>query len=82
MAAFVDIHEAETNLPELLLRVIAGEKIVITKAGKPLAMLVPFEQKKIVRKPGSARGRIQVAPDFNAPLPNEFIDAFEGKFRA
>ncbi|MEM7129418.1 MAG: type II toxin-antitoxin system Phd/YefM family antitoxin [Chloroflexota bacterium] len=78
MTALVNIHEAKTHLSKLLLRVLAGEEILIGKAGKPIAKIVPIEQKKVKRKPGSAKGKIWIAPDFNAPLPDDILDAFDG----
>ena len=79
MTTQINIHEAKTHLSKLLLRVIAGEEIVIAKAGKPVAKIVPFEQKQTIRTPGSAKGQIWIAPDFNAPLPDEILEAFEGR---
>lgn len=79
MAAFFNIHETKTHLSKLLLRVIAGEEIMIAKAGKPIAKIVPIQQKKVTRKPGSAKGKIWMAPDFNAPLPDDILNAFEGR---
>jgi len=79
MTITINIHEAKTHLSKLLQRVIAGEEIVIAKSGKPVARIVPFEQKPVRRVPGSAKGKIWIAPDFDAPLPSEIIDAFEGK---
>ncbi|MBV7334492.1 type II toxin-antitoxin system Phd/YefM family antitoxin [Chloroflexi bacterium TSY] len=79
MTALVNIHEAKTHLSKLLLRVIAGEEILIGKAGKPIAKIVPIEPKKAGRKPGSAKGKIWIAPDFNAPLPDDILDTFEGR---
>ena len=79
MTSLINIHEAKTHLSKLLLRVLAGEEIVIGKAGRPIAKLVPFEQKMDVRKPGSAKGKIWIAPDYNAPLPDDILDAFEGR---
>jgi len=78
MVAMVNIHEAKTHLSKLLQRVIAGEEIVIAKSGKPVARIVPFEQEPKPRTPGSAKGKIWIAPDFNDPLPDEILDAFEG----
>ena len=62
----VDLHEAQTNLSKLLRRAAAGEEIVIGKAGKPVARLVPY----VVlthpkRKPGSLNGKIKVLPGFD-----------------
>lgn len=81
MTTQINIHEAKTHLSKLLQRVIAGEEIVIAKAGKPVAKIVPIEQKKVTRRPGSAKGQVWIAPDFNAPLPDEILDAFDGSTR-
>jgi len=77
MAKTVNVHEAKTQLSRLLLRVGMGEEVIIARAGKPVARLVPFNEKTQRRVPGSARGKIWVSPDFNAPLPEEFLDDFE-----
>jgi prevent-host-death family protein len=76
MTVMVNIHEAKTQLSKLLQRVIAGEEIVIAKSGAPIARLIPYEQQPTPRTPGTAKGKIWIAPDFNAPLPAEEFDAF------
>ena len=53
-----------------------GEEVVIAKAGKPVARLVPVEPPAEPRRPGSARGLGRVADDFDAPMPDEFLAAF------
>jgi len=78
MAATVNIHEAKTNLSRLLRRVSAGEEIVIAKAGRPIARLVPVTQKPARRVPGSAAGQVIIVPDFDAPLPEDILRGFEG----
>jgi prevent-host-death family protein len=75
----VNIHEAKTHLSRLLDRVAAGEEILIAKAGRPVARLVPVEPPGTPRVPGSYVGRITMTDDFDAPLPANVIDAFEGK---
>ena len=62
----VNVHEAKTHLSRLLARVEAGERIVIARAGRPIAVLSPVEQPKR-RKPGNER--ILISDDFDAPLP-------------
>ena len=54
----VNIHEAKTNFSKLLKRVQMGDEITIAKAGKPIARLVPFREKRVTRKPGTAKGLI------------------------
>ena len=78
MRITVNIHEAKTHLSRLLVRVMGGEEIVIAKAGKPIARLVPYEPSPAERVPGSARGKIVIAPDFDDPLPKEILEGFEG----
>ncbi|MBI1742289.1 type II toxin-antitoxin system Phd/YefM family antitoxin [Candidatus Acetothermia bacterium] len=77
MATQVNIHEAKTHLSRLLERVKAGEEIIIAKAGKPWARLVPVIERPTRRIPGSARGRVKLSSDFNAPLPEEILEEFE-----
>jgi len=77
MPVQVNIHEAKTHLSKLLARVKAGEEVIIAKAGKPIARLVPIESHQMRRTPGSARGKVTVAPDFDAPLPEAVLKIFE-----
>ena len=69
----VNVHEAKTNLSKLLARVAAGERIVIARAGKPVAILSPVDE-PAPRKPG--RDRIVFRADFDEPL-DEFDPAHE-----
>jgi prevent-host-death family protein len=73
----VKIHQAKTHLSRLLVRVAAGEEIVIAKGGRPIAQLVPFNRPSRDRTPGQDRGRLKIAEDFDAPLPQEMLRAFE-----
>ncbi len=72
----VNIHEAKTHLSRLLRRVALGEEVLIAKAGKPLARLVPYFEKKN-RVPGKDRGLFEIPDDFDAPLPEEALRDFE-----
>ena len=74
----VNTHEAKTQLSRLLKRVAAGEEIVIARAGKPLAKLVPCEPPLDERVAGSARGLFRVPDDFDAPLSDDLLELFEG----
>jgi len=71
----VNVQEAKTHLSRLLARVEAGEDIVIARAGRPIARLVPVAE-HISRVPGSARGDFEVPDDFDDPLPAVILDAF------
>jgi prevent-host-death family protein len=72
----VDIHEAKTRLSGLLERVAMGEEVIIAKAGKPVAKIVPLEKRPKNRILGSARGEFTVPDDLNDPLPVEIEDLF------
>jgi prevent-host-death family protein len=73
----VNIHEAKTHLSRLLKRVEAGDEVVIAKAGKPIARLSPVTTpgKRIL---GLDKGRVFIADDFDAPLPEDILRDFEG----
>lgn len=71
--AKVNTHEAKTHLSRLLERVAEGEEIVIAKAGKPVAKLVPYSEQKTPRKLGALKGKIRVAPDWDSDETNEEI---------
>lgn len=75
----VNIHEAKTNFSKLVDAVMHGEEIIIAKAGKPAAKLVPIVAIKPQRKPGALKGKIKISKDFNTPLPDDILDQFEGK---
>lgn len=77
----VNIHQAKTELSKLVERVEAGEEIVIARAGKPAAKLVPLTRSRGHRRLGMLDGKFQIPDDFNAPLPDSVIRAFEGRKR-
>jgi len=74
----VNIHQAKTHLSRLLQRVAAGEEVTIARAGVPVARLVAVEQKSKTRPLGMDRGRIWIADDFDAPLPDDLLKEFYG----
>lgn len=73
-----NLYEAKSSLSQLVERAAAGEEIVIAKAGRPLARLVPFSRPAGARQPGGWKGRMVIAEDFDE-LPAEILDAFEGR---
>ncbi len=78
MARILNLYEAKTRLSSLVEEAAAGKEIVIAKAGVPRARLVPLKP-RVRRRPGGSKGRIWIAPDFDAPLPDDVLDLFEGK---
>jgi len=75
----VNIHAAKTHLSRLVDAVAAGEEIVISRAGKPVARLVPLRDvpSRPRRRLGMLTGKLTVPPDFDAPLPDAVLDSFE-----
>ena len=67
--ATVNVHEAKTHLSALLVRVARGERVVIARAGTPIAVLIPFGAQPGERVFGRDRGVIRIANDFDEPLP-------------
>ena len=77
----VNIHAAKTHLSRLLDAVADGEEILIARAGKPIARLVPL-QSTVEPKPrrlGRLTGKFTVPADFDAPLPEDINNDFEGR---
>lgn len=64
----VTLEEAQARLPQLLEQLQPGEEITITEHGQPLAQVKKVERTSWPCKAGSARGKIHMAPDFDAPL--------------
>jgi prevent-host-death family protein len=76
MNKIVNIHAAKTQFSKLVERAEAGEEIVIARAGKPVARLMPLDSAKPPRRFGAWRGLVEIAEDFDADLPKEVLDAF------
>lgn len=64
-----NIHEAKTHLSQLIKQVIAGEEVVIAKAGQPLVKLVAYQKPKAARKPDVLKGKIEVVGDLHDADP-------------
>lgn len=74
----VNIHDAKTHLSRLIEDAEAGEEIIIARAGRPVARLTGMASARPRRQLGLLKGRIIIGDDFDAPLPEEIISAFEG----
>jgi prevent-host-death family protein len=72
----VNVHQAKTHLSALLERAERGEEIIIARAGKAVARLIPVKRQPILL--GVDRGRFEVPPDFDAPLPPDVLARFYG----
>ena len=78
MTDTINLYEAKTHLSKLVDRAAAGEEIIIAKAGKPKAKLVPFQPPRKKRRGGqNLLGITYIAEDFDAPLPPEIQKYFE-----
>lgn len=75
MQIITNISEAKAQLSALIAKVRSGQEVIIGKAGKPVAKIVPYEQKDIIRKPGALKGKIKIAADFDE-LPHDIGKAF------
>lgn len=75
----INIHQAKTHLSKLVDAVTHGEEIIIAKAGRPVAKLIPISGKKSKRKPGALKGKITISEDFDAPLSEDLLKQFEGE---
>jgi prevent-host-death family protein len=73
----VTIHNAKTNLSQLIARVEAGEEIVLARGKQPVARLVPFQPRETRRAFGPLRGVISVGPEFFEPLSTEELADWE-----
>lgn len=74
----MNVHEAKTHFSRLLARVERGEEILIARAGQPVARLVP-EKRRPAPVFGADRGKLSLPKDFDAPLPDDLLEAFEGR---
>lgn len=73
----VTIHAAKTTLSQLLLRVEAGEEIVLARGKEPVAKLVPFKSIRKKRRFGALKGKVSVGPEFFEPLPDQDLKQWE-----
>ena len=77
MTLTLNIHEAQIQLIQLLKQAQQGEEIIIAQAGRPVARLVLIDKPVAPRIPGSAAGQVVIADDFDKPLPESILGAFE-----
>jgi len=75
---YVGVHEAKTTLSRLLARVEAGEEVVISRSGRPVARLVPVTHDVPRRRPGTWAGQVHIGADFDDPLPEDELAAWRG----
>jgi prevent-host-death family protein len=78
MTKMVNLYEAKTHLSQLVEEAAAGAEIIIAKAGKPAARLVPLTAARQPRTPGGWEGQVWVAENFDAELPAEELSAWYG----
>lgn len=75
----LNIHEAKTHLSKYLAQLEQGETILLCKRNVPIAEIRPLKNPKLTKRPiGLAKGQFQVPSEFNEPLPDSLIKAFEG----
>lgn len=74
-----NIHEAKSQLSKLIESALAGEEIIIAKAGKPLVKLIPYQEEHKLRIPGGWEGKVIMADDFDEELPSQLLARFMGE---
>jgi prevent-host-death family protein len=74
-----NIHEAKTQLSKLIESALAGEEIIIAKAGKPLVKLIPYQENRKPRIPGGWEGKVIISDDFDDELPANILTGFMGE---
>lgn len=76
----LNIHEAKTHLSKYLDRLAKGEKILLCRRNVPIAEIRPLPSKTGSKRPiGLAKGQFEVPESFFEPLPDDLLDAFNGK---
>jgi len=75
----VSISEAKSHLSQLVDQAASGHDVVVSRNGKPLVRITQLEGPKRRVRFGVLRSRVQIAPDFDAPLPDEVLAGFEGR---
>jgi len=75
----VNIHQAKTQFSRLVDMAANGKEIIIAKSGKPVARLIPYASHTESRRLGQLRGKIKIRKNFDATLPSQVLNEFEGK---
>lgn len=75
----VNIYEAKTRLSQLVDKAASGEDVVVSRNGKPLVRITRLEASKRPVRFGGLKGRLTIAADLDAPLPEEVLAGFEGR---
>ena len=75
----INIHEAKTQLSRLVDEAAAGKDVIIARGGKPIARLTSLKPAPNKIRFGVLKGKVKVAKDFDAPLPDEVLAQFEGR---
>jgi prevent-host-death family protein len=75
----VNIYEAKTRLSQLVEKAASGEDVVVSRNGKPLARITQLEPRKRRITFGVLKGKVKIAADFDAPLPNDVLAGFDGR---
>ena len=70
-----NMHRAKSDLSKLVASALAGDEVIITRAGKPVARLMPIRQPRVA---GQGRGQFQLSENFDDPLPDDLLRAFSG----
>lgn len=75
----VNIYDAKTRLSQLVDKAAGGEDVIVSRNGKPLVRITRLKEAKRQIRFGVLKGKIRIAKDFDAPLPEDVLAAFEGR---
>ena len=75
----VNIYDAKTRLSQLVDKAAAGEDVIVSRNGKPLVRITRLEGTRRRIRFGVLKGKIKIAKDFDAPLPEDMLAGFEGR---
>jgi prevent-host-death family protein len=75
----VNIYDAKTRLSQLVDKAVAGDDVIISRNGKPLVRITRLQPSKRAIRFGLLKGQFEVPDDFDAPLPDDVLAAFEGR---
>ncbi len=75
----VNLYDAKTQLSKLVDEAASGKDVIIARAGKPVARLTQLDTVPPKIRFGVLKGKVKVAADFDAPLPDAVLAQFEGR---
>lgn len=76
MSRIVNIHDAKTQLSQLINNALDGKEVIIARRGNPIIKLIPYIEELPAREGGQFKGLMNIAKDFDAALPEDLLKQF------